>query len=151
MTDQTAHNEEATERLQPTRVVPQDLGALYPESAGYRCKKFFLGKPMVTEQLEDERLWNPIALGVLAPDCISSSAYGTEEMLTQMTPWIGLAAFSLIVPLTFVILGVLLFVTISYWDVIGYYSKSGGAYVVARDNFGPRVAQIAARWQDLPF
>ena len=144
MTDQTAHNEEATERLQPTRVVPQDLGALYPESAGYRCKKFFLGKPMVTEQLEDERLWNPIALGVLAPDCISSSAYGTEEMLTQMTPWIGLAAFSLIVPLTFVILGVLLFVTISYWDVIGYYSKSGGAYVVARDNFGPRVAQIAA-------
>ena len=65
-------------------------------------------------------------------------------MLTQMTPWIGLAAFSLIVPLTFVILGVLLFVTISYWDVIGYYTKSGGAYVVARDNFGPRVAQIAA-------
>ncbi len=144
MTDQAAHNEEAMERLQPTRVVSQDLGALYPETVTYRLKKLFLGRPMVTEQLENERLWNPIALGVLAPDCISSSAYGTEEMLTQMTPWIGLAAFSLIVPLTFVILGVLLFVTISYWDVIGYYTKSGGSYVVARDNFGPRVAQIAA-------
>jgi hypothetical protein len=37
---------------------------------------------------------------VLAPDCISSSAYGTEEMLTQMVPYIGLAAFSLLVPIT---------------------------------------------------
>lgn len=144
VTDQAAHNEEATERLQPTRAIAQDIGLLYPESVGYRLKKLFLGRPMVTEQLESERLWNPIALGVLAPDCISSSAYGTEEMLTQMTPWIGMAAFSLIVPLTFVILGVLMFVTISYWDVIGYYTKSGGSYVVARDNFGPRVAQIAA-------
>jgi amino acid transporter len=81
---------------------------------------------------------------VLAPDCISSSAYGTEEMLTQMTPYIGLAAFSLLVPITLVILGVLFFVTLSYLDVIGFYTSSGGSYVVARDNFGPKVAQIAA-------
>ncbi len=99
---------------------------------------------MVTEQLESERLANPIALGVLAPDCISSSAYGTEEILTQLTPFIGLAAFTLVVPITFAIIGVLFFVTLSYFDVIGYYTKSGGSYVVARENFGPKVAQIAA-------
>jgi len=80
----------------------------------------------------------------LAPDCISSSAYGTEEILTQMTPYIGLAAFSLVVPIMFVIIGVLFFVTTSYLDVIKYYTTAGGAYVVARDNFGPKVAQIAA-------
>ncbi len=36
------------------------------------------------------------------------------------------------------------FVTTSYLDVIKYYTSAGGAYVVARDNFGPKVAQIAA-------
>ena len=121
-----------------------NVAAVYPESLGYRLKRIFLGRPYVTEQLSGERLGRAIALGVLAPDCISSSAYGTEEILTQMTPAIGLAAFALVVPIMFVIIGVLLFVTISYWDVIKYYTQAGGAYVVARENFGPKIAQIAA-------
>jgi hypothetical protein len=115
-----------------------------PERRRYRLKNKLLGPPLVTEQLSSERLGRPTALGVLAPDCISSSAYGTEEMLTQMTPYVGLAAFSLLVPITVAILGVLFFVTLSYLDVIQYYTKAGGAYVVARDNFGPKIAQIAA-------
>ena len=121
-----------------------NVSTVYPESLGYRLKKFFLGKPFVTEQLSGERLNRFIALGVLAPDCISSSAYGTEEILTQMTPFIGLAAFALVVPIMFVIIGVLFFVTTSYLDVIKYYTTAGGSYVVARENFGPRIAQIAA-------
>ncbi len=121
-----------------------NLLKFYPETWDYRLKRLFLGKPLVTEQLSGERLKRPIALGVLAPDCISSSAYGTEQILTQMTPAIGLAAFSLVVPIMFVIIGVLLFVTLSYLDVIKYYTTAGGAYVVARDNFGPKIAQIAA-------
>jgi amino acid transporter len=115
-----------------------------PERLRYRLKNKLLGPPLVTEQLSSERLGRPTALGVLAPDCISSSAYGTEEMLTQLVPAVGLAAFSLLVPITVAILGVLFFVTLSYLDVIQYYTKAGGAYVVARDNFGPRIAQIAA-------
>ena len=31
-----------------------------------------------------------------------------------------------------------------YLDVIKYYTTAGGSYVVARDNFGPKIAQIAA-------
>jgi amino acid transporter len=65
-------------------------------------------------------------------------------MLTQMVQYVGLAAFSLLVPITVAILCVLFFVTLSYLDVIQYYTKAGGAYVVARDNFGPKIAQIAA-------
>jgi len=110
----------------------------------YRLKNKLLGAPLVTEQLQTERLRKPIALGVLAPDCISSSAYGTEEMLTQLVPYVGLAAFTLVVPITFAILGVLFFVTLSYLEVIQLYTKAGGSYVVARDNFGPKVAQVAA-------
>jgi amino acid transporter len=115
-----------------------------PERRRYRLKNRLLGPPLVTEQLATERLSRPIALGVLAPDCISSSAYGTEEMLTQLVPFIGLAAFTLVVPITLAILGVLFFVTLSYLEVIGLYTKAGGSYVVARDNFGPKIAQIAA-------
>ncbi len=121
-----------------------NVSTVYPEGIQYRLKRLFLGRPYVTEQLGGERLSRVLALGVLAPDCISSSAYGTEEILTQLTPFIGLAAFALVVPIMFVIIGVLFFVTTSYLDVIKYYTTAGGAYVVARDNFGPKVAQVAA-------
>ena len=121
-----------------------NVADVYPESLGYRVKCLLLGKPYVSEQLAGERLNRLTALGVLAPDCISSSAYGAEQILTQMTPAIGLAAFALVVPIMFVILGVLFLVTTSYMDVIKYYTTAGGSYVVARDNFGPRVAQVAA-------
>jgi amino acid transporter len=125
-------------------VLPAAAGGGIPETRRYRLKNALLGPPLVTEQLSGERLRRPIALGVLAPDCISSSAYGTEEMLNQLVPYVGLAAFSLVVPITMAILGVLFFVTLSYLDVIAFYTKAGGSYVVARDNFGPKVAQVAA-------
>ncbi len=120
-------------------------GALrLPETLRYRLKNVLLGPPLASERQSSERLGKVAGLGVLAPDMISSSAYGTEQMLTQLVPWFGLAAFSLVVPVTFVILGILLFVTLSYLEVIRAYTKAGGSYVVARDNFGPRVAQVAA-------
>jgi amino acid transporter len=124
--------------------LPGPAGEDIPETRRYRLKNKLLGPPLVTEQLATERLSKPIALGVLSPDCISSSAYGTEEMLTQLVPFVGLAAFTLVVPITLAILGVLFFVTLSYLEVIQLYTKAGGSYVVARDNFGPKVAQIAA-------
>jgi len=130
------------------RFVPEALPSpdalTLPETLRYRLKNALLGPPLATERQATERLGKIAGLGVLAPDMISSSAYGTEEMLTQLVPWFGLAAFSLVVPVTLVILGVLLFVTLSYLEVIKAYSKAGGSYVVARDNFGPRFAQVAA-------
>jgi amino acid transporter len=115
-----------------------------PEPLSYRLKRKLLGEPLITERLSEERLGNIVALGVLAPDCISSTAYGSEEMLNQLIPYFGLAAFSLLLPITFAILTVLFFVTLSYREVVMVYTKAGGSYVVARENFGPRIAQIAA-------
>nr|WP_223243399.1 APC family permease [Streptomyces sp. CBMA123] len=103
-----------------------------------------LGPPLVTARLRDETLSKPVALGVLAPDCISSSAYGTEQMLTQLVPVVGLAGFALVVPVTGVILVLLLLLTLCYRDVVMTYTRAGGSYVVARENFGPHVAQVAA-------
>ena len=38
----------------------------------------------------------------------------------------------------------MILVVLSYREVVTVYTRAGGSYVVARDNFGPRVAQIAA-------
>ena len=102
------------------------------------------GWPLITNQLKSERLSNPVALGVLSPDAISSSAYGTEVILIELLPFAALAAFTLLLPITGVILGILILVAASYRQVVMTYTRAGGAYVVARENFGPRVAQIAA-------
>jgi amino acid transporter len=115
-----------------------------PETVGYAFKRLFLGRPLITQQLHQERLSKPVALGVLSPDAISSSAYGTEEMLLALLPYAGAAAFTLILPITGAILVILMLVAASYRQVVSVYTRAGGSYVVARENFGPRVAQIAA-------
>src|SRR5499427_6727843 len=119
-------------------------GSDLPESFGYSIKRRLLGPPMVNEELRHQRLSNTIALGVLSPDGISSSAYGTEEMLIELLPVFGIAAFTLILPMTGVILFVMLLVVLSYREVVTVYTRAGGSYVVARENFGPRIAQVAA-------
>ena len=125
-------------------VIPTPESFELPETLAYRLKNRLLGPPLTTDQLANERLGRVAALGVLAPDCISSSAYGTEEMLTELIPFFGAAAFALVVPVTLAILGVLFFVTLSYREVIAAYTKAGGSYVVTRDNFGLKWAQVAA-------
>lgn len=130
-------------QLTPERQ-PSANGHTVPESLGYKLKNRLLGQPLVSEQLTHERLATPVAIGVLAPDMISSSAYGTEEMLLIMVPIIGVAAFTMVIPITLAILAVMLLVMSSYMQVLGVYTRNGGSYVVARDNFGPRVAQVAA-------
>ncbi|HTP14214.1 MAG TPA: amino acid permease, partial [Streptosporangiaceae bacterium] len=115
------------------------------EGLGYVVKRRLLGKPLVNEELGEQRLSKVLALGVLAPDGISSSAYGTEEILIELIKGgLGIAAFTLILPLTGVVLFVMALVVLSYREVVMVYTRAGGSYVVARDNFGPKVAQIAA-------
>jgi amino acid transporter len=129
--------------LTPTPAALAD-GPLLPEPLSYRVKRRLLGPALTRDRLQHERLSKRLALGVLSSDCISSSAYGTEEMLVILLPAFGLAAFGILMPLTLVILCVLAIVTLSYRDVVSVYTKTGGSYVVARENFGPGVAQIAA-------
>ncbi len=107
-------------------------------------KRTFLGKPLLTEKLSSERLSNPVALGALAPDSISSTCYGTEQILVELVPAAGMAAFVLLLPITGIILFVLVLVAASYREVVMAYTQAGGSYIVARENFGPSVAQVAA-------
>ena len=115
-----------------------------PLSIADIAKRVFLGKPLITEELATEKLSNPVALGALSPDAISSTAYGTEQILIELLPAAGLAAFALLLPVTGVILVILVLVAASYRQVVMTYTRAGGSYIVARENFGPRVAQVAA-------
>jgi amino acid transporter len=108
------------------------------------CKRVLLGKPMITDELQHEKLSNGVALGALSPDAISSTAYGPEQIMVELLPAAGMAAFVLLLPVIGVILLILLLVTASYRQVVMAYTRAGGSYIVARENFGPRVAQIAA-------
>ena len=115
------------------------------EGLGYALKSRLLGRPLINEQLGEQRLSKPIALGVLSPDGISSSAYGTEEILIELLKGgLAVTAFAVLLPITGVVLFVMVLVVLSYREVVMVYTRAGGSYAVARENFGPRVAQIAA-------
>jgi amino acid transporter len=117
--------------------------SLPPDGLGYRLKRKLLGQPLHSEELDNERLGKPTALAVFASDNLSSSAYATEEILHVLVPAVGLAAFSLVVPITIAMLVVLLLLIISYRETIKEYPSAGGAYLVTRDNFGIVPAQVA--------
>ena len=107
-------------------------------------KRFFLGKPLINEHLEHESLSNVVALGALSPDAISSTVYGPEQIMVELLPAAGMAAYILVLPIAAVILLILVLVTGSYRQVVMTYTQRGGSYVVARANFGPRIAQISS-------
>jgi amino acid transporter len=140
--DQEARHTIHTLARSPART-DTTLAASLPESMRYRVKRVLLGPPLVSDDLHGQRLGKPTALAVLSSDVMSSSAYATEEMLRILVPIAGLAAFSIVTPMTAAILAVLAVVTICYRDVVRSYPKAGGSYVVSRDNFGPNIAQVA--------
>src|SRR5579859_1556746 len=123
-----------------SRSQPNEL----PETFWYSAKRRLLGPPMINSELREQRLSKKLALGVLSPDGISSSAYGTEEILIELIKLFGITAFAVLMPMTAAILFVMLLVVLLYREVVVVYTRAGGSYVVARDNFGPRIAQVAA-------
>ena len=110
----------------------------------YKIKRSFLGKALNRHSLSHQRLLKRYALGILSSDCISSSAYGSEQILIVLVPAFGLMGFSLLMPMTFVILAILILLTLSYNNVIAKYTHSGGAYIVARENLGTFWSIVAA-------
>lgn len=116
---------------------------LPPDNLTYRLKRKLLGPPLHSDELDHQRLGKPTALAVFASDNLSSSAYATEEILHVLVPAVGLAAFSLVMPITIALLVMLALLILSYRETIKAYPSAGGAYLVTRDNFGIVPAQVA--------
>ena len=115
---------------------PHGRGPL-PRGLGYAAKRAALGPALPTANLAHERLGKVAALAIFSSDALSSVAYATEEMLkTLFIAGVGAVAFTLIVPLSAAIVGVLAILVFSYRQTIKAYPSAGGAYIVTKDNFG---------------
>ena len=108
-----------------------DLPAWLLKSA----RRLFVGPPLLTTALLEERLNKVRALAVLSSDALSSVAYGTEAMLSVLV-LAGAGALWTSLPLGGLILLLLLAVGMSYRQTIKAYPRGGGSYIVARDNLG---------------
>ena len=111
-----------------------------PPSTG--VKRVLIGRPRPTAELGETLLSKFLALPIFSADPLSSVAYATEAALVVLIG-ASLAQRHVVFPLSIGIAVLLGIVAISYTQVVRAYSTSGGAYVVARDNFGTIPALVA--------
>lgn len=106
--------------------------------------RILIGKPLETKDLIHQAISKPVGLAVFASDALSSTAYATQEILIILSlAGSSAAILGISIPIAVAIAILLVIVTISYRQTIFAYPKGGGAYIVARDNFGEVPAQIA--------
>jgi amino acid transporter len=101
-----------------------------------------LGRKLATEEAPHQTISKKIGLAVFASDALSSVAYATQEILIILA-LAGAAYFGLSIPISMVIIGLLIILTISYRQTIYAYPGGGGAYIVAHDNLGDGPALTA--------
>jgi amino acid transporter len=113
-----------------------------------RLKRFFLGSPLRTTELHEQRLGKAAALTVFASDNLSSTAYATEEILLVLLPlgvlWADPVRLHLVIPIAGLISLLLVIVVLSYAQLIHAYPQGGGAYTVAKENLGINAGLTAA-------
>ena len=108
-------------------------------------KRFFIGKPIPTSEDQHQRLSKKIALPVFASDAISSTAYATEEILIVFLSLgaVGMAAYSMLVPISLIVIALLTIVVMSYRQTIFAYPSGGGSYIVSKENLGEYPGLVA--------
>ena len=111
--------------------------------AFYYIKRFLIGAPLTSAEVEEERLTKFKALAILSSDAISSVAYATEAILVSLIA-AGSGHLGTALPISFAIVILLSIVTLSYRQTIPAYPQGGGAYVVAKENLGTLAGLIAA-------
>ncbi len=101
-----------------------------------------LGRPLETHQVIHQRISKKVALAIFSSDALSSVAYATEEILLVLVSASFLATqLSLVIALA---IGLLLVILVSsYSETIHAYPSGGGAYIVAKDNFGKYPSLVA--------
>jgi amino acid transporter len=102
-----------------------------------------LGKPLPTQDEDEEKIGALRGIPLLGLDALSSAAYGPEALLTVLLP-LGVAGLRYVLPLTLAIVAVLTTVFLSYRQIIPAYPNGGGSYVVAKENLGRGASLLAA-------
>ena len=89
-------------------------------------KHFLIGSPLPSEQLVGRRLNKIRALAAFSPDALSSIAYANQEIFLGLVV-AGSAGLALSWPVGLSITGLLILVTISYFQTIHGYPSGGGS------------------------
>jgi len=137
----------------PDETDPGDKRAGEPQADAIpfeNVRKVIFGDPLATTQLEQSTLPKLIALPVFCSDAISSVAYATQQILLALCmaglwlPALQGTYTQYTLQITFTIIAVLLFVSVSYWQTIFAYPGGGGSYIVSKENLGTTPGLIAA-------
>ncbi len=117
----------------------------------FSLKRMLVGKPIPTESAHHHRLPKSVALAVFASDALSSTAYATEEIMLALMMLVGfmtapdtLSRLNYVLPIGLGIGVLLVIVALSYRQTVYAYPQGGGAYLVAKENFGQQVGLVAA-------
>jgi len=113
-------------------------------SARRSPKRWIVGDPLPTSELEGQLLPKRLALPVFASDPLSSVAYAPQELLLILTAAGGLAFLSLAPWVAAAVVALLVIVVLSYRQVVKAYPSGGGDYEVARRNLGQWAALTVA-------
>jgi amino acid transporter len=105
-------------------------------------KTLAFGRPLKSGELSHEQLSVLGGLALMAPDALSSVAYGTQEILITLMP-AGMLALWYSLPISALIVLLLAFLVISYRQLIRAYPNGGGAYIIGRDTLGPLPGLVA--------
>jgi amino acid transporter len=108
-----------------------------------------VGRALPAGDEQRQRLGVLAAIPYLGLDALASASYGPEAALTVLMP-LSAAGVRYVVPLMFLIIGLLLLVQLSYRQTIAAYPDGGGAYSVATRNLGLWAGLLAgsALWVD---
>ena len=109
-----------------------------------KIKSFFVGRPLDSESIGEQKLSVLWGFPILASDAVSSVAYAGQEMLIVMVPAISFLAFGQLTLLSGAIICLLLLLVFSYRQTIDNYPNGGGAYIVAKENLGIKAGVTAA-------
>jgi amino acid transporter len=101
-----------------------------------------LGEPLANEQGIHEKYNIPFGLAIMASDAVSSVAYAAQEILFVLIV-LGAMAYQWLTWTSFMIIGLLIILTISYIQIIRAYPQGGGAYKVAKENISDKAGLIA--------
>jgi amino acid transporter len=108
-----------------------------------QLKRYVVGRPMASEELEETLLPKTLALPIFASDPLSSVAYATEAALVVLVA-ASAGSAHLVFPISIGIAILLAIVVASYRQTVFAYETSGGAYVVAKENLGRLPSLVAA-------
>jgi len=98
-------------------------------------RRILVGSPLTSSQAITERLDKVRALAIFSADAISSTAYGTQEILLVLI-LAGTGALTISLPIAAVIGALIAIVAVSYRQTVRAYPSGGGSYIVARANLG---------------